>query len=281
MGDQVSDFFGGVTQGAGDLIDAGFDGIKDVAGGVADVAGNLGGAIGDALHLTGQPGEGLPAATQHMMSQATPLIENVADGAGKAASGIMSVASALPEGSYGIEDIFDPNAVADSSLLDRMIGGAKTVAPLAVLGTSLYKANQDIPGAKEMERTAKDAAGRAAQLGDAANAAFAGNLPGGRQVAFDNQANREKAAIRQRYAGMGMSGSTAEAQDLAAVDQRLQEQAFREAQQMATTGFNAAAQQSGISDELYKLLWEEEARRGTAFSNSLSSFVSAIAGQGV
>ena len=282
MADEVGGVLGGVAKGAGNLVGSALGGIKNVAGGVADVVGSglhaLGGGVGELLHPTGQPASGMPSATQALLSQGTPALDDIASGAGNAATGLSSVVSAIPEGDDSLKDIFDPNSVSKPGLLQGVLGGVKNVVPAIAFGASLYNANKDIPGAKEMEATAKDAQGRANQLGAAAEAAFEGKLPGTRMQSFDSQADRAKAAIRQRYAGMGMSGSTAEAQDLAAVDQQVQKDAFQEAQTLATTGFNAAASQSGISDKLYTALWEEEHKRGSEFSTSLENFLKAVSG---
>ena len=282
MADEVGGVLGGVAKGAGNLVGSALGGIKNVAGGVADVVGSglhaLGGGVGELLHPTGQPASGMPSATQALLSQGTPALDDIASGAGKAATGLSSVASAIPEGDYSLKDIFDPNSVSKPSVLQGVLGGVKTAVPAIALGATLLNSNKDIPGAKGMEASARDAQGRSTQLANAAEAAFEGKLPGTRMQSFDNQADRAKAAIRQRYAGMGMSGSTAEAQDLAAVDQQVQQSAFQEAQTLASTGFKAAADQSGISADLYGKLWDIEHQRGSEFSTSLQNFLKAVSG---
>jgi hypothetical protein len=77
-----------------------------------------------------------------------------------------------------------------------------------------------------------------------------GKLPDAAEQSVVNATNDAKAALRQRYANMGLSGSTQEADALANLDQQATAQRFSIAQNMAQTAMTASNQAlAAISSE--------------------------------
>lgn len=103
-----------------------------------------------------------------------------------------------------------------------------------------------------------------------------GNIGGQALGYIARQVRQAQAAIRQRYAGMGMSGSTAEQQDLNAATEAGVDMQFKIGQQMATTGLNAAAALSGQSATIYAALLNQQTQRDTQLGNALASFAAAV-----
>lgn len=69
-----------------------------------------------------------------------------------------------------------------------------------------------------------------------------GKLPDQAEASVVQATNDAKAALRQRYANMGLSGSTQEAQALASIDQNAESQRFSIAQGMASTAMQSGTQ---------------------------------------
>lgn len=108
-----------------------------------------------------------------------------------------------------------------------------------------------------------------------------GKLPPGAQAAVDQATASAKAAIRGRYAAMGLTGSSMEAQDLANVDQQAAGQIFTLADQLYQQGAN----QTQLSNELYNTILSAQSgvlgaqnAQLTAASNALTNYSAAISG---
>jgi len=101
-----------------------------------------------------------------------------------------------------------------------------------------------------------------------------GTLPPGAQQYVDAQTSAATAAIKSKYAQMGMSGSTAEAQELSNVASQAQAQMFNMAQQLYANGVS----QTGASANLYKLLMDQQNQDNTAMGNAITNFTSALGG---
>ena len=103
-----------------------------------------------------------------------------------------------------------------------------------------------------------------------------GTLPPGVQAGITQAADAQKASIRSRYAASGSSGSSAEAADLAAVDQQAQAQGAQIAMQLLTSGISESGLASGIYENIANQSLQEDKDLGSAFG----SLASALSGGG-
>lgn len=112
-------------------------------------------------------------------------------------------------------------------------------------------------------------------LTNKAMANLGGNVGGPAMSAIERNVDAAQAAIRQRYSQMGMSGSTAEAQDLqGAAEAGLQTQ-FKTSQDMATEGLNAISSLTGQSAAIYDEILKAQLQQGTALGNASAAFAGA------
>src|SRR5262249_51881714 len=148
-----------------------------------------------------------------------PFGSSPAFGGGTTAAGTPMATGGTSTGT-GISDIF---------------GSFKNVAPLlgaGVLGMNLLNANKPIPG----EQAVQTQAGEAATMGRTL-AAYqqSGTLPPGLMAHVDAGTRAAEAALRSRYAQMGLTGSTMEAQQIGQIKEA-------HAAQVATIADNLAKQ---------------------------------------
>ena len=103
---------------------------------------------------------------------------------------------------------------------------------------------------------------------------FSGKLPPGAQGAVDQATASAKAAIRSKYASMGMSGSSSEQADLANVDRQAATQVFQLADQLLQQGISVA----GLDQSIYQALIQDAGAQNTDLMNSIAGFATAAAG---
>lgn len=127
---------------------------------------------------------------------------------------------------------------------------------------------------KDLAASNKELAGR---LGRIAEAGFQGNIGAKGLNSISRMVRKAQAAIRQRYAAMGMSGSTAEGDDLNAAVESGVDLQFKIGQQMAQTGLNAVAALTGQSAQAYLSLLNAQTQKDTALGNALANFAAAVA----
>ncbi len=126
---------------------------------------------------------------------------------------------------------------------------------------------------KDLAASNKELAGR---LGGIAEAGFQGNIGAKGLNSISRMVRKAQAAIRQRYAAMGMSGSTAEGDDLNAAVESGVDLQFKIGQQMAQTGLNAVAALTGQSAQAYLSLLNAQTQRDTALGSALANFAAAV-----
>jgi hypothetical protein len=101
-----------------------------------------------------------------------------------------------------------------------------------------------------------------------------GTLPPGLQASINQASEAAKATIRSQYASKGMSGSSAEQQDLAAVDQRAQTQGAQQAMQLLQTGIS----ESEAGTQIYEALLKNNEAEDAGVNSAISNFAAAAAG---
>lgn len=164
-----------------------------------------------------------------------------------------------------------------TSLLPKALGAG-------LLATALGQANKTPPEVSALQKLAaqdQQLGGTiAGQVTPQVLQELAGKLPAAAQQTITAQVAAQKAAIRSKYASMGMSGSTPEIQELAAADQAGVGLAFQTAQSLATTGLSAINQSTGLTGQAAQLqaaILEAQTQQGTALGDALAQFAGALA----
>lgn len=101
-----------------------------------------------------------------------------------------------------------------------------------------------------------------------------GTLPPGIQTSINSATQAAEAAIKSRYATHGMSGSSAEAQDIQAARERAVSQGSQIAMQLFQQGMNEAQ----ISDQIYSQLLSYHQEQDQQTSAAIGNFAAALAG---
>src|SRR5271157_24923 len=142
---------------------------------------------------------------------------------------------------------------------------AAPVALQALRGTQPYK------GETQLQQSAAQLGQQGTQL---QNYLQTGTLPPGAQAAINQATASAQAAIRSQYAAMGMSGSSAEAQDLAAA----QQQGAAQGTNMAMQLLNSGIQSSQMSDQLYQDIMNQSMQQDQDLSAAIGNFASMAGG---
>lgn len=145
-----------------------------------------------------------------------------------------------------------------------LVGGAG-------LAYNMMQGNKELEGTGELRALAQQANERGQRYSSYLES---GQLPAGAQAGLTQATEAAKAAIRSKYAGMNMSGSSAEQQELNSVDMQAQAQGFNMASNLLRTG----VQESGIAADLYRALLGLNAQREANTGKAISSFASAMNG---
>lgn len=210
------------------------------APGVASGAGDLTGTGG----LTGIPSSGLA------VQPTTPLNTSPLSG----------VTTDLPGG--------------DGSFGSRALSYVGNHPSLALgglgLGASLLM-NSSVPGLDSLQTEASLLAGKG---NAAAGALQSGQLPQGAQASLDQATEAAKATMRSRFAGLGLSGSTQEAEALAGVDQSAAAQKYQMLLELTQTGLG----ELGQANTLYGSILNAEVTQDANASQAISRFAGALAG---
>lgn len=165
--------------------------------------------------------------------------------------------------SLGITNKDGGVAASTGDILKGLVGGGELIKSLVDSGPSSVE--------KAVQSMAQNANAQGTQLESyLAN----GTLPPGAQQYVDQQTAAQKASIMSKYAQMGMTGSTAEAQELANVASQAQAQMF----QLASTLYQNGVSQTGASSQLYQTLMNAQNQDNTDIGNAISNFVSSLGG---
>lgn len=184
-----------------------------------------------------------------------------------------TVNATQPQSPSTMQSIMQTLGVEDKSGSLNTGGILKGLVGAGGLAYNAVKSNASTPAEKAVEQMAQGANAQGTQLQSyLAN----GTLPPGAQQYVDQQTAGQKASIRSKYAQMGMSGSTAEAQELAGVDTAAQSQMFQLASQLYQNGVS----QTGASAQLYNTLMNAENQDNAAMGSAISNFVASLGGGG-
>jgi hypothetical protein len=159
-----------------------------------------------------------------------------------------------------------PNDFIKSLLKPQNLIGA------ALMGEQYAQATGSSPELKKMKALETQGEARAKQLESAIAAEQQGIIPTGQKLEIDQALKQQIAQIRQRYAEMGMSGSTAEANDIQAAQMQGAALATQMGQKMASEGI---AQLEGLDTSTQNLLtniMSAETAQGTELGKLMAEF---------
>lgn len=224
----------------------------------APVQSTLPGSVGAGASAGGTPSltsiEGIPV-NQPLSSSITPST-TLATAAPSAAT---APAAASAGGGSSFSKFF-------SNPMNDLIVGS--------LGIDLLKGNQQSP----YEKTLSGIAGQDAQQGAMLeNYALSGTLPPGLQAGLTGATDAAKAATENFYATRGMSGSSAAAEDLGALQMREQAQAGQIAQQLFQSGLSESQLATGIYENLVNTQIQQDNEFSQAVGNLAAAFARSAA----
>lgn len=157
-----------------------------------------------------------------------------------------------------------------SKLDQQLLGGGVAGAGLLY---NLLSGSPSVSAEKSLKNIAGQQSAQAQTLESYLNN---GTLPPGAQQWVNQQTAAQQAAIRAKYAQLGMSGSTAETQELNNVQAQATAQMFTITSQLLQTG----VQESGASANLYQALMNAQNQDAQQVSSAIQNFVSALGGGG-
>jgi len=154
------------------------------------------------------------------------------------------------------------------------LGGGNLAPLLAALGlggAALSQGGQSaMPEQGNLEQLANQAMGNAAM----ANSLRSGRLPPGAEQYADQAYADAAAGIQSRYAAMGLSGSTMEAQDLASAQARTEGMKY----QMAADATQVGIQSMNLADTIYSQIADYQLQQDQQLQDALAAFASAASG---
>ena len=143
----------------------------------------------------------------------------------------------------------------------------------AGLGYEALKGTPPIPNLSTLNNIAGQAESNSSTL---INAELSGKLPPGASAGVQQGLEAAQAQIRSQFAGMGLSGSSAEADALANASQAASAQSFQIASTMAQQGISIA----GLPASIYEAITQQVLGQDTQFQNAIVNFATAAGGGG-
>lgn len=132
------------------------------------------------------------------------------------------------------------------------------------------------PDAAKLRTLADNNQNQINQLSAEAQAEKTGQLPGQAMAALEASMAQQKASMSSRYAAMGMSGSSAEGADMAALNQQNESQRFQIGLNMANEGLS---QVSGLQSQdvgIYQQLMDAQAQRDQEYMQAMADLASGM-----
>jgi hypothetical protein len=238
--------------------------------------GGLAGLSAEALSTFGgamsaPPAEGAPTVTGGGSSLfgsnfATPSGMNWTPGAGGFPVSGYTDTGGFPLGGTGGSSggLFD-----DFTLRDALGLGGLGVAGAMQMGRE-SGSTSSAQAEKQVSDIAKNLGTQGSNL---SNYLTSGTLPPGVKQSLTQGNTAAKAAIRSKFASMGMSGSTSETQALSSVDMQTQTAGVQIAEQLLGSGI----QESGLSAELYTTLLNNALSQDKEAGQAVGNFATALA----
>jgi len=168
--------------------------------------------------------------------------------------------AAADTGTTGSTALTDPST---SGILDFIKKNPQMLAGIGGVGLAALTGNQALPGTKQLKGLAGDIGALSSEISDVQT----GHLPPGAQGLVTQALNDSIATIRSSHAAMGTSGSTMEAQDIAAAQERAAAQTFQIASTLTSQGLDAA----GLSAKLYEAIAQLSLGQDQELTTALAS----------
>jgi len=158
--------------------------------------------------------------------------------------------------------------------------------PLAAVGAAPFvsKLINPVPQQGALEQLAQQESSLASQQQQLSNTLtnplVTGQLPPQAQQQVQNAVNDAISTTKARYANLGLTGSTAEADAISNIQNQSTAITFQIAQQMAQTGEAAIGQASnalGLQDQIYSQLMQAQVQQDTALQQAIARFAAASA----
>lgn len=224
--------------------------------------GTSGGPAGSAVSTAAPAGVAAPAG-------AVDTVTITPEGAGGPHAGGFETPGLTSANAFGFTGTGTGGAAIPASADIGGIGGwlkDKPWLPSAVgIGLDALKGNQALPGQKNLQA---DAARLSGQGADLQSYFRSGTLPPGLAAGLKQATEAAKASIRSMYASSGESGSSAEQQDLAAVDERASAQGAQTALNLLQQGVS----ETGMADQLYLELMGQALQQDQQLGSAIASF---------
>lgn len=151
-----------------------------------------------------------------------------------------------------------------TGLLGFLKNNSNLLLPGAALASSALKSDQVPKGLNESVAQA----GQTGQIGsELAGSLTSGKLPAGAESMVQQAINDGEASIRSKYAQMGMSGSTNEAQEIQSLHERAQGMRFQMANDATQTGLNAL----GSSNAIYQQIMNQQLQQDQQLQDAIAA----------
>lgn len=301
---------GGVTGGVSNALAPGLEKVTGLGGRASSaLAGALGGAVGAELTggnpLTGAVTGGAQSYFSAPKASASPTAAAPVGGGGSSSAAslaapagvgdlgpgagilpsnfdvandpLFSSANSGPTGGGGLPGNVGAGAAAPSGVSQSGAGTPGTFlskvadnAPLLFLGASALKGNKPAPYSDTLGGDASAMAAQGQQMMDYLSS---GALPPGIQHGLDAQAENARATVRSDYAARGMSGSSAERQDLASIGQRT----AATGHDLAIQLFNSGLGETQAADSLYAHLMGVQMQEDQGLSDAVGNLAAWMA----
>lgn len=222
-------------------------------------------AGGGALPSVGAAGGGTSGITGPSGLSVQPITAPAAD-----LSGIPSIGGGAGNTPSTIDTAIDNPT--SGNILKALGANAGPLVAGAGLLTNLA-GNQTLPGQNEIGQLAGGLQTQGQQLSSYLQN---GTLPPGAQAGIDQATKAAQAATRSKYAAAGMSGSSAETQDLNNITEQAQAQQFQEANSLLQDGLNATS----ISGQLYAEMMNFDQQQSAQTGAAIASLAGALSGGG-
>jgi hypothetical protein len=134
----------------------------------------------------------------------------------------------------------------------------KLASALGLGGMEMLMGNKQVPGMKDASALAAQQGAFAKNQAEQAMGEQQGMLPAGEQGLFQGVLNAQLAAIRAKYASMGMTGSTAEMQDLNAAREGVMQQILTAGQNLANTAWGNVKTATGYQSTLLDNIMQQQ-----------------------
>lgn len=256
----------------GGVLDAATQGVAgpiQVSGG-SDV---LGAAGGGSVSGGGSPGApGAPGPVGDAAPGGTPSLGNSPDNAFNALVDVQgnSVVPPIPPGQGGAAGGGIGNALQGAG---NFLSRNQWLLPAATIGYDALKSGQglgNVPGYSQLNAQAGQLGAQATQL---EGYLASGTLPPGVQTSLDQAGKAAIATIKSQYASRGMSGSSAEAQDISNAHNTIASQGADIATKLLQTGIS----ESGLSSQLYTQILNANLTSDNQLGQALGTLAGAAA----